>query len=308
VFEIVILILFLLVAFIGVTLYARHTSKTRALDLDLDHLEPEINLDNDFNDYFEHELEQQTKGDIDSEPSVSLSTAAEKIVSELEPVINLSEETAKPQASQHSAKPAQSTINVVIDDDIASSEQAIDPQKAPYTKESNSPVDNVEDVELTAIETTPKPARKDSDDLVIALTIMAPENERFSGRAVKAALESSNLHFGDLQIYHRFTGGTRKQSIFSVANILDPGTLLPDKFTSLTTPGLLIFARLPGPVNGLAMFDDLLETAQSLTEKLSGTLSDDAREPISDSRLEAMRSRIFNLNFAIHNENHDYTN
>jgi hypothetical protein len=80
VFEIVILILFLLVAFIGVTLYARHTSKTRALDLDLDHLEPEINLDNDFNDYFEHELEQQTKGDIDSEPSVSLSTAAEKIV------------------------------------------------------------------------------------------------------------------------------------------------------------------------------------------------------------------------------------
>ena len=316
-FEIVILILFLLAAFIGVTLYARHTSQKRTWDLDLDHLEPEINLDNDFNDYFEHELEQQSIGDIDSEPAVSLSTAAEKIVSERKPVSPLHAGAAKPQASQSSTKTVKSTIDFVVDDDIDSIEEPMQYQAEQHTSQSSSPLDHeahlenvehIEYVEPTPIEEKPKPPRKDSDDLVIALTIMAPENERFAGRAVKAALESSNLHFGDLQVYHRFTAGARKQSIFSVANILDPGTLLPDKFTSLTTPGLLIFARLPGPVNGLAMFDDLLETAQSLTEKLGGTLSDDARQPISESRLEAMRSRIFHLNFAIHNENHDYSN
>jgi len=305
VFEIVIFILVLLAAFIGVAWYARRSSQQRAMDLDLDHLEPEINLDNDFNDYFEHELQQQSIGDIDSEPSVSLSTAAEKIESELEPIINLEEKTAEPQVS---TKKVQSTIDFVIDDDIEPIDETMASPADQQAVKSSSPRDNVERIRPTAVEAKPKSPRKDSDDLVIALTIMAPENERFSGRAVKAALESSNLHFGDLQVYHRFTAGARRQSIFSVANILDPGTLLPDKFISLTTPGLLIFARLPGPVNGLAMFDDLLETAQSLTEKLGGTLSDDTRQPISESRLEAMRSRIFNLNFAIHNENHDYSN
>jgi cell division protein ZipA len=308
VFEIVIFILVLLAVFIGVAWYARRTSQQRAIDLDLDHLKQEINLDNDFNDYFEHELQQQSIGDIDSEPSISLSTAAEKIVSELEPVINLEEKTAEPKAPRSSTKKAQSTIDIVIDDDIEAIDEAMASPADQQAVKSSSPRDNFERIQPTAVEAKPKPPRKDSDDLVIALTIMAPENKRFSGRAVKAALESSNLHFGNLQVYHRFTAGAHRQSIFSVANILDPGTLLPDKFISLTTPGLLIFARLPGPVNGLAMFDDLLETAQSLTEKLGGTLSDDTREPISESRLEAMRSRIFNLNFAIHNENHDYSN
>lgn len=290
--EIVIFILLLLAAFVGVAWYARRRSERRSWELDLDHLEPEINLDNDFDDYFEHELQQQSMGDIDSEPVVRFSTTAEKLASERKSVKASQSQKIQPEMAKPSIKRAQSTVNIVIDDDI-------EPSTSKDDFEHLRPTDPAP--------TAPKPPRKDSDDLVIALTIMAAENEHFSGRAVKAALESSNLHFGDLQIYHRFTAGARRQSIFSVANILDPGTLLPDKFTSLVTPGLLIFARLPGPVNGLAVFDDLLETAQSLTEKLGGTLSDDARRPISESRLEDMRSQIFHLNFAIHNENNDYS-
>ena len=232
-------------AFVGVAWYARRASEKRAWDLDLDHLEPEINLDNDFNEYFEHELEQQSIGDIDSDPAVSLSAAAEKKVADIESVASLKNEAAKPQVS---IKTGRSTLNVVIDDDIDAIEETAS-QPVSDSAEHSEYLEQEERIQPSPIETEPKPARKDSDDLVIALTIMAPENER-----------------------------------------------------------LLIFARLPGPVNGLAMFDDLLETEQSLTEKLGGTLSDDTREPISESRLEAMRSRIFHLNFAIHNENNDYSN
>lgn len=318
--EIVILIVVLLAAFIAVAWYAKRASQKRSQELDLDHLEPEINLDNDFNDYFERELQQQSAGDIDSEPTVSLSTAAETILSELEPIIE-SAPVDIVQSSEKTRQP-QSSFDVVIDDDLEPDEEVVNYQAEPA---SLKPVPLMVQVQAEEVEEAkqieqappakpsptspkPKPPRKESDDLVIALTIVAPDKTRFSGKVIKAALESSNLQFGDLMIYHRFTAGSRKQSIFSVANILDPGTLLPDKFATLTTPGLLIFARLPGPVNGLALFDDLLETAQLLTEKLGGTLSDDRREPISESRLEAMRSRIFNLNFALHNENNDYSN
>lgn len=145
-------------------------------------------------------------------------------------------------------------------------------------------------------------------DMVIALTIMAPAANAFTGRAVKAVLDNHDLHFGDMQIYHRQTQGSRKQTLFSVANILDPGTLLPDKFVSMTTPGLLVFARLPGPINGMALFDDLLETARGMNEQLGGVLCDDQRQPISDSGLEAMRARILDYQMSVQAENNQHSN
>jgi cell division protein ZipA len=137
---------------------------------------------------------------------------------------------------------------------------------------------------------------------------MAESGKAFTGRAVKAALEKHDLHFGDMQIYHKFNAGSRKQTLFSVANILDPGTLLPDKFVSMTTPGLLIFARLPGPVNGLALFDDLLDTAQGLSEQLDGVLCDETRQPVTDEVLESMRGKILNYQMAQQADNSSLSN
>jgi len=141
-------------------------------------------------------------------------------------------------------------------------------------------------------------------DMVISFTIMAMEGEQFAGKAVKTTLDNLDLHFGDMQIYHRYTPNLQKQTLFSVANILDPGTLLPDDMATMTTPGLLIFARLPGPTNGLTLFDDLLDTAQKLAATLGGVLSDEKREPISESTLEDMRSRIFSLNLSLQTESY----
>lgn len=142
---------------------------------------------------------------------------------------------------------------------------------------------------------------EDADDweMVVALTIMATESQMFTGRAIRQALEKQEMRFGDMQIYHRYSLNNRRQILFSVANILDPGTLLPDQLVSMKTPGLLVFTRLPGPINGLSIFDSMLETAQELTAYLGGTLCDEKREPITDIHLESMRNRIFELNLSL---------
>jgi cell division protein ZipA len=70
----------------------------------------------------------------------------------------------------------------------------------------------------------------------------------------------------------------------------------------MTSPGILVFAKLPSPINGLTLFDHLLETARKLTEKLSGILCDESRQPITEEIIEAMRSRILTHNFSIHSE------
>ncbi|OUR63659.1 cell division protein ZipA [Methylophaga sp. 42_25_T18] len=182
-------------------------------------------------------------------------------------------------------------------------------QAAPVRQEPPALTPNQDSSELQS-ESSPEDemkmemAQEHDWDMVISFTIMAMDGEQFAGKAVKTTLDNLDLHFGDMQIYHRYTAGSQKLTLFSVANILDPGTLLPDDMATMTTPGLLIFARLPGPTNGLTLFDDLLDTAQKLAATLGGVLSDEKREPISESTLEEMRSRIFSLNLSLQTESH----
>ncbi len=143
-------------------------------------------------------------------------------------------------------------------------------------------------------------------DLVIALTVMAPKDRLFTGRAVKNALDNQDLHFGEMQIYHRFTLGSRKHSLFSAANIVDPGTFLPAELISMKTPGILLFARLPGPVNGLAVLDAMLDCATQMAEQLDGVVCDEQRQPLTDQTLESVRARIFELNLNLQKDARPY--
>ncbi|AFJ01227.1 Cell division protein ZipA [Methylophaga frappieri] len=143
-------------------------------------------------------------------------------------------------------------------------------------------------------------------DLVIALTVMAPADRLFTGRAVKNALDNQDMHFGEMQIYHRFSLGSRKQSLFSIANIIDPGTFLPAELISMKTPGILLFARLPGPANGLTVLDAMVECATQMAEQLDGIVCDEQRQPLTESTLERLRNQIFELNLTLQEENRTY--
>ena len=280
--EFAVITILIIAIFVGVAWYANTSRQQRTKLLEeLDRIEPELDDGEKFGSVFKQELDQQAMDndhfDLDSEPRISLSEDAEA---------ELTSQTAKSQ------------INITIDDELDDSVLNVDntPEQA--------------DIELEKEQTeTPNQADLINNwDMVIAFTVIARDGGSFSGKSVKATLESLDLHFGDLQIFHRSLPGRRKQTLFSVANILDPGTLNPDSFATMQTPGLLVFARLPGPVNGLTLFDDLLDVAQKMTDKLDGTLCDESREPLSQSAIEAMRSQILNLNLQLQTEQNNYNN
>lgn len=162
---------------------------------------------------------------------------------------------------------------------------------------------------------TPKQALETSSvqsnlggDEIITFAVMAQGSGLFLGKKIKVALDKLDMQFGELQIYHCYKKGQAGQTLFSVANILDPGTLNPDAFETMTTPGLLIFAHLSGPVNGLTLFDDLLVAAKKLATQLTGVLCDEKRRPISNTALEKMRGRILDFNLTMQSENSQYPN
>ncbi len=199
--------------------------------------------------------------------------------------------------------------DIEIDDDsprVTLSDEAM--QQSPTETESSGSTS-----ETASEQPAPEPLSDTNepavpDDMLIALTVMAAEDAVFNGKAVRNALNEQDLHFGEMQIYHRFSTHSRNRIIFSVANVLDPGHLIPDRMLALQTPGLMLFTQLPGPINGMAMFDAMYECAQQLATRLDGHVCDQHRQPLTEKSLEATRNRIFEFNLALQQdqENADY--
>lgn len=139
-------------------------------------------------------------------------------------------------------------------------------------------------------EATPKAAR----ELIVVLGVTAGRSREFNGPDLQAAFQKAGLYYGDMNIYHAPVDMERVDGprLFSVANMVEPGTLEPEKLKLLTTPGLFLFTRLPGPVNGLETFDHLHATARFLARELGGEVCDERRQPITPEKIMEIRTRI----------------
>jgi len=146
------------------------------------------------------------------------------------------------------------------------------------------------------------PAEQAEWQMALAFTVMAKPDTLMDGLAIQRILEQLDMQFGEMQIFHRYLASSQKQVLFSVANVIEPGTLIPDQFDLLQTPGLLLFANLPGPLNGLLLFDEILDAANQLAEQLDGVICNEKREPITQKDIEAIRSKILNFNMAMQAE------
>jgi cell division protein ZipA len=278
VLEITLFIIFLIVVFIAASWYAHYRGQKIRESLLLDD-EPyrdeveEQSIDSGFAAVLDEEIQHQINtqvDDIENEPEVTLSADAENLTQQTQA------KTAQRKEPSFEAK--------IDDDDID-----ID-----ITTAQNSTQTEPQFV------TEPAKQQAENDwDMVIAFTVMAREGHSFSGKTVKAIFERLDLHFGEDQIFHRMMVGPQKQTLFSVANVLDPGTLLPDNFSTMSTPGLVVFATLPGPLNGLLLFDEVLDAARQMTDYLNGILCDEKRQPLSPDDIEILRGKILNMNMSM---------
>lgn len=134
----------------------------------------------------------------------------------------------------------------------------------------------------------PEPVAK-YEEKFIALLIAEREGTNIFGTKLHAALQGQGLEFGARQIYHRVEQGMVQ---FSVASLLQPGTLDPAEAASFSTPGLSVFLLLPGPVHPLAAFDGMVVTARRLAEALNGQVFDMQRQPLSDESVARLRAEV----------------
>ena len=128
---------------------------------------------------------------------------------------------------------------------------------------------------------------------IVSLFVMAREGSHFSGPDLVVAAEKAGLEFGDMGIYHRLVDGKRELGpIFSVANMLKPGSFDLGRLDALRTPGVSFFMTLPAPVPALDAWDAMLPTAQRLAELLDGQVLDEERNALGRQRIAYIRDEL----------------
>jgi len=147
---------------------------------------------------------------------------------------------------------------------------------------------------------SPHPAAAESDeapeppegfsDLIIALQISARDGGNFSGRDIQSALRHCELEYGEMKIYHYYT--PRRRSLFFLANSVEPGSFDLTTITSMSTPGVLFFLRLPTVLAGRDAFEIMLDVAGRVAERLDGDLQDQQGHALGKHELTGIRERI----------------
>ncbi|HEB99501.1 MAG TPA: cell division protein ZipA [Thiotrichales bacterium] len=147
----------------------------------------------------------------------------------------------------------------------------------------------------SAAEPEPEPApaaEGAAEEKIVTLYLVAPRGQPFAGPRLLETFEDLGLAYGEMSIYHRLSDDALERPVFSVANLVEPGTLTPEELLAMNTPGLAIFLRLPGPVEPLAAFDDMLEVARGLAARLRGELRDQDRAPLDEAAALRLRGEV----------------
>jgi cell division protein ZipA len=158
------------------------------------------------------------------------------------------------------------------------------------------------------------PAPVDPSDVII-LNIMARPQHHFSGDAIVKSALMCGLRYGENQIFHFYepcvtstasntsipstkNSSKKEKAIFSLVNVVKPGTFDLNKLQDFTSPGLCLFMSVPGPDNIEASFQKMLMVAHKLANQLDTDLYDELHNPLTQKRLKQMHERIVQLHQA----------
>jgi cell division protein ZipA len=143
---------------------------------------------------------------------------------------------------------------------------------------------------------TPHPPAYVQPDKVVTLFVLAPGGVPFPGSFIMDAMSEAKLQYGDMQIFHyQEADKDGHRTLFSAANIVEPGTFDADAMESFSTPGLVLFLTLPGPFDAVRAFDAMVEAARSLASSLKGTVCDATRSVLTNQTIGHMREDIIDF-------------
>jgi len=121
----------------------------------------------------------------------------------------------------------------------------------------------------------------DADNsMTVLLTVIAPKDQPFAGPSIRKVARELALPIGKLGVLECNTDtgeGKVMKTVFSIAHLREPGIFDEASIDKVSTPGLLLFMQLPGPLPATEAVRMMFGVAGQLAEKLGGTVCDEKR-------------------------------
>ena len=150
-----------------------------------------------------------------------------------------------------------------------------------------------EDPDSKPVEPRVAPIREQGEELILALHVQPRGAVTIPGPVARAVMEEAGLRYGRRQVFHRLEGkGESAASVFSVANMVEPGSFDLKTLAEAAVPGLTLFMVLPGPRGGVDAYADMLATARRLAQQLEAEVLDETRSTLTRQTARHIRERI----------------
>ena len=128
---------------------------------------------------------------------------------------------------------------------------------------------------------------------VLVVHVMAIKDQMLNGSALLDTILQCGMRYGNMDIFHRYSDAKGEGThLFSMANMVKPGTFDLDAMEQFETPGVSFFMTLPINADSMQTFELMIDTARTLAGTLGGELKDDQRSIMTKQTLEHCRQRI----------------
>ena len=123
---------------------------------------------------------------------------------------------------------------------------------------------------------------------IIVLYILPKPDCTLAGSQINSSAQAMGLSFGEMNIFHYMDNN---RSVFSLANMLEPGSFDANTIHDLKTTGLTVFMQLQGddPLDDLT---EMLQRSYQLAGLLDARLCNHKREPLTEQDAENYRTQV----------------
>jgi|TARA_B110000444_G_scaffold41035_1_gene36966 cell division protein ZipA len=155
--------------------------------------------------------------------------------------------------------------------------------------------DELDDLEAPVAVPEPEPVKPPSTESpqdVLVMHLMANKGEMLNGGDLLEASVEVGLRYGAMKIFHRHLKDDGSGAVlFSMANLLNPGTFDLNTMAKITTPGVTLFMALDDIDDPSGAFEIMIEAVNTMAEKLPLNVMDESRSSMTAQTIDHYRQR-----------------
>lgn len=127
---------------------------------------------------------------------------------------------------------------------------------------------------------------------VLVIHLMANKGEKVAGQQLLDAVLSAGLRYGAMKIFHRHLSDDGSGPVlFSMANLVNPGTFDLNTMSDLEVPGVTLFMALDDIEDPVDALNIMIEAVDSIVGDLKLNVMDESRSSMTRNTIDHYRQR-----------------